>query len=226
MRLNSRIDFAGDILTLISRPALKKEQSQLCAHNLSLNPKYTESLRNDCKKRRCRNPGKTDCFRIGDLGRAGIHKSDEKVQAISKNVVPPELAALWSVANGETDSSEGLFGGYMFTSIEYSCDLMSDYIMLVESDELKDLRFKTAHLGETAIFETGWVPIENLFNRDLILLDTRQGSDSFGFVFKWSLETGPGKLLAKTISGFLSGILKLLTDGDIDSLDGFEAPVE
>ena len=88
----------------------------------------------------------------------------EKVQAISKNVVPPELAALWSVANGETDSSEGLFGGYMFTSIEYSCDLMSDYIMLVESDELKDLRFKTAHLGETAIFETGWVPIGNLFN--------------------------------------------------------------
>ena len=68
--------------------------------------------------------------------------------------------------------------------------------------------------------------IGNLFNRDLILLDTRQGSDSFGFVFKWSLETGPGKLLAKTISGFLLGILKLLTDGDIDSLDGFEAPVE
>ena len=44
----------------------------------------------------------------------------------------------------------------MFTSIEDSCDLRSDYIMLVESDELKDLRLTRRILKRLRFLKTGW----------------------------------------------------------------------
>ena len=149
----------------------------------------------------------------------------QNVESTINKTVPLELATLWSEANGESESSEGLFGGYIFTPIEASCELIEDQLLLAKTDELRGLRFNTTHLGETSIFESGWIPIGNLFNRELILFDARQESKSFEYVFRWSLETGPGKLLAKSVGEFLSGIIHLLSDDDIESLDHFKSSI-
>ena len=137
---------------------------------------------------------------------------------IEFSVSVPELRSIWLVADGESGGSEGIFGGFSLFSIEDSRDSIQNNFSILQDDKsFRELKFDT-FLGKTSIFEIGWIPFAGLFNRNLLILDARD--ESSRSVFEWSLETGPDRLIGKSLFDFLESVRnQLLSHDDILDLD-------
>ncbi len=143
---------------------------------------------------------------------------DEFESAFSISV--PELRSIWLIANGESSTSEGIFGGFQLLSIEESKDTIENNLSLLSDGETLKAEEFDSFLGKTSIFENGWIPFGGLFNRHLLILDARDKTKRP--VFEWSLELGPGRLIGNDLLDFLVSVREQLLSqdfiGDLDEL--------
>lgn len=127
--------------------------------------------------------------------------------------VPDQLGQLWKNADGETTSSDGLFGGYRFLSIQECQETINNYFDILAYDKaFAALRYETSYMGKVKVFERGWLPLGELSIRELVICDVRVSTKTP--VFMWSIESGPGNLLATSIEQFLKTLDENVVEDD------------
>lgn len=123
---------------------------------------------------------------------------------------PADFRAFLQAANGETEKSEGVCGGYRFLVADEIQEIHADWCCHADSDFV-GLTSNTWCFGESPFYDKSWIPVACLVPRELIMLGV---TNDQAFVFSWSVELGANDVYARGFTAFLDRIANELLDGD------------
>ncbi|MBL8910043.1 MAG: SMI1/KNR4 family protein [Archangium sp.] len=123
-----------------------------------------------------------------------------KQTRLDEHRLPPEVRALWSIANGQRPSTKGLFAGLEFLGLEASLQrkklLQKSLNWLRAEDEL----WVEAGARDDELFSDDWLPIASADYRMVVV------SGVTGRVFTVEKDAPPLQLTASSVSDWLSGL--------------------